>query len=186
MRSPVRLTFAIGIPVVLVMATAVAVLVWHLESDGSLPIKLPGDTPTWTTGGTADSIHGGQGPEFPDDLDGWQQQNEWTETTRAFGGQWTSVCGSAACADPYPATMNGCASQRFLVRWRSLNGVVLFAYGEVTGDVGTVVEKQLAKPAQQGWAELTGCSWPLWQYPPGHPSTLGDIAVSVQRWTPRP
>jgi hypothetical protein len=144
----------------------------------------PGTSSEWTSGPATTAIHAGEGPAFPDDLKGWQRQREWTETTRAFTDQWASVCGSDTCTNPYPATMNGCAQQKFLVRWRSLDDPVLFGYGEVTGDVGTVVEDHLSAAAAQGWAELSGCSWPLWQYSAGKPSTLGDVAVSVQQWTP--
>jgi len=166
---------AIGLPAILVAAAVVFAVVWQVTPG-------PGSTAGWTGGDATDVIHAGSGPNFPGELAGWQKQREWSETSRAFTGQWTSVCGSDVCDNPYPATMNGCAGQRFLVRWRSLGDPVQFAYGEVTGDVGTVVEKQLAKPADRGWAELSGCSWPLWQYSSGHPSTLGDIAVTVQQW----
>ena len=186
MPSPARLAVAVAVPVILVIAAATTVIAWGVHKKERLPINLPGVTATWSTGITSDTLHAGQGPAFPDKLDGWQQQRDWTEITRAFTGQWTSVCGSNTCNDPYPATMNGCANQRFLIRWRSLNDPVLFAYGEVTGDIGTIAEKQLTEPATQGWAELTGCSWPLWQYTDGHPSTLGDITVAVQQWTPTP
>ncbi len=170
------------------LATALVLVSAGCSGSGgaSRPAAAPSIAPTWNTVGTSNSMLAGQGPPFPADLNGWQRQREWTEITRAFTGQWTSVCGSDACPNPYPATMNGCADQRFLIRWRSLGDPVLFAYGDVSGTTNPIVEQQMSAPAQQGWAELTGCLWPLWQYQSGLPSTLGDIAVSVQHWTAAP
>ncbi|WP_157411647.1 hypothetical protein [Actinoplanes rectilineatus] len=196
MQPKVRHAFVTGTALGLVAATAFAAVVWHYRdsrpgpASSSVQSASAGPTssagPTWSDSGTTNLILSGQGPAFPQTLVGWELQHEWTETTRAFTGQWSSVCGSDACTNPYPATMNGCSNQRFLVRWRSLNDPVLFAYGEVTGSVDTVVEDRLNEAAQKGWAELAGCSWPLWQYPPGHPSTLGDVVVGVQHWAPIP
>jgi hypothetical protein len=182
MPTPGRIATTAAV-VAALAASIVSVVIWRSAHQEQLPMRIPGVSASWTNSGTDDTLHAGQGPEFPTKLVGWQLQAEWADGTRAFTGSWSSLCGEEACPHRYPATMNGCANQRFLIRWRSLGGPVLFAYGEVTGDVGTIADQQLAKPTDRGWAELTGCSWPLWQYvAQDNGSNLGDIAVAVQHW----
>src|SRR5690349_6484568 len=72
----------------------------------------------WSTAGTTNTIHTGPGPAFPATLPGWQLADEWTDGARVFA-DWVSLCTGGTCPHPYPATMNGCANQRFLIRWRT-------------------------------------------------------------------
>lgn len=128
-------------------------------------------------------IGSGSTVDLPDRFPGWVLDKQWSTLVRAFTDSWTSVS-IADRLDLYPASMSGCASHRFLVRWRSITEVpVRFAVGVLTGDVGTIVEEELVEPTVEGWAQLHGCDWPLWQYvqqPSG--SNLGDVAVELQHW----
>jgi hypothetical protein len=142
------------------------------------------DVLLWNRANVGNLIHAGQGPDFPLVLPGWRLRKEWDDHLRAFRNEWRSLRPNDP-DNPYPATMNGCGNQRFLIRWRSISGVpVRFGCGTVAGDIGTIVEDELPVPAERGWAELHGCGWPLWQYIEqdggGH---LGDIAVALQQWT---
>lgn len=127
--------------------------------------------------------HAGQGPAFPAELTGWKAGDEWDGGLRA-SGDWVSLCSGDQCGDmSYPATMNGCANQRFLLRWRTNDGApVHFGYGTVAADIGTLVEGQLPQPASIGWAELHGCGWPLWRTTGSN--SLSDVTVAVQVWYP--
>ncbi|MEU4426192.1 hypothetical protein AB0F81_36695 [Actinoplanes sp. NPDC024001] len=148
----------------------------------SVVSAIPGLGPSWTDEASTNTLHSGQGPDFPDTLAGWQLADQWADQTRVFG-EWTSLCAGDDCAHSYPATMNGCANQRFLLRWRSNGGEKLtFAHGTMAGDIGTLAEEQLTEPVSIGWAELHGCGWPLWKH--SDPNGVTDVTVSVQQWTP--
>lgn len=141
------------------------------------------DTLLWNGANKCNSIHAEQGPDFPTVLQGWRLRREWEAHLRVFCGEWRSLSPDDP-DDPYPATMNGCANQRFLIRWRSIGGApVRFGCGTVAGNIGTIVENELSAPAVCGWAELHGCGWPLWQFvEQKNGGNLGDIAVAVQSW----
>jgi hypothetical protein len=139
----------------------------------------------WSPSNNGNEIYGGHLPMFPDVLPGWRLEREWRRTVRAFTDSWTSLrTADDQFFHEYPATMNGCGNHRFRIRWRSIGGEpVRFACGTIAGGIGTIVEKELANPEVQGWAQLHGCGWPLWRYiTQDNGSNLGDIAVEVQHW----
>lgn len=132
----------------------------------------------------------GDGPEgaeggapaaaFPQSLDQWRLNQAWTDTPRAFlGDEWTAVVG--ADRDRFPATMNGCDQQRFLVRWRAVND---------TAEVEARWQQQdvvFGEPvvANEGWFDLDGCSAPEFRLRSTQDeSTLTDVTVEVQQWVP--
>ncbi|GIE25971.1 hypothetical protein Ahu01nite_090730 [Winogradskya humida] len=139
--------------------------------------------PTWGADGTGNHIHAATGPAFPARLAGWRLAGEWHDSVRV-SGTWTSLCGDPVCEPRFPATMNGCGNQRFLLRWRTVgNTTVDFGDGTVAADIGTLADEQLAEPTNTGWAELHGCGWPLWRTHDA-PNNLVDIAVTLQQWVP--
>ncbi|MFF2026884.1 protein kinase domain-containing protein [Rhodococcus koreensis] len=120
-------------------------------------------------------------PEFPQSLPQWTLKTSWTLTTRAFQDSWSKAPGPGQSR--FPATMNGCANQRFLVRWRAVN------------PNATVVATHLNaadKPTDQvtgnaGWMDLSGCYTPAFQFSASADrSTLTDVTIAVQQWVPAP
>lgn len=53
-------------------------------------------------------------PDFPSALEGWRLVDSWSVMPRAFIGMWSDLPGPNF--KTFPATMNGCDSQLFLVR----------------------------------------------------------------------
>ena len=123
-----------------------------------------------------------EAPDFPLELDHWTLQSEWSTLPRAFTDQWSLAAGPSY--DEFPATMNGCNDQRFLVRWRVVDeGVdVRAAMVDTVGGVW----KQTSGHA--GWMDLDGCYTPGFQLvgPTDAGSTLVDVAVEVQQYWPAP
>ncbi|MFV0458169.1 MAG: hypothetical protein ACK5MT_05290 [Actinomycetales bacterium] len=79
--------------------------------------------------------------------------------------------------------MNGCDTQRFLVRWRVVSGCLVEARWNRSDVVfGPVVI------AAGGWLDLDGCAGPEFHLSnvPGDGSTLADVTVEVQQWIPAP
>ena len=121
-------------------------------------------------------------PEFPATLPMWEMDSNWADTPRAFTGTaWTAVSGPNG--EAFPSTMNGCDNQRFLVRWRAVNSTAQVAarWGQSGVNFGQPIL------ANAGWLDLDGCARPEFQLQadPGG-STLTDVTVRVQRWTPAP
>ncbi|WP_157519466.1 hypothetical protein [Modestobacter sp. Leaf380] len=125
----------------------------------------------------------GDPPEFPRDLDGWALQNTWSVLPRAFEGQdWTLVPG--ADYDTFPSTMNGCDTQRFLVRWRVLADDVEVEAGllDAIGDGGSSLS------GSNGYMSFDGCLTPAFRLPETNSeySTLTDVTTEVQQYYPAP
>ncbi|MEV4351704.1 hypothetical protein AB0J83_45175 [Actinoplanes sp. NPDC049596] len=167
----------------ILLAAVTIIVTWLLRdtitaAEKAVPASPPPGPPTApTTSCTPDR------PRLPRHPDRLATGSEWTETTHVFGDR-TSLCNTATCPHPYLATMNGCANQRFLIRWRSTDAQqkVTFAHGTVAGDIGTIAEKQFTQPTDTGWAEPNCCGWPLWKTL--GPNAIADVAVSIQQWTP--
>lgn len=127
--------------------------------------------------------HQGEAPSpvFPSTLKGWRRVDTWSQMPRAFTGSWTDVAGPDY--GTFPATMNGCDDQLFLVRWRSIaEGAPVQAswtHGPLRGDELTT---------DAGWMSVDGCQTP--QFRVAHSfsggSNLTDVTVDVQAWTPAP
>lgn len=169
------------VPAVIALLTAAAC------TGPTPPSTTPSPSPAQTWAAENIEIHSGKGPVFPTALDGWKLEREFDTMVRAFTDRWVSLCGKEVCEPRYPATMNGCADQYFLVRWRSINQVpIRFGWALSNPEVEPLpLEQELSQPAVAGWASLYGCGWPVWQYveqPNG--GTLGDVAVAVQVWVP--
>ena len=115
-------------------------------------------------------------------MDHWTLQEQWSTQPWAFTDQWITAAGPDY--GEFPATMNGCDNQRFLVRWRVLTeGVdVRAAMVDTIGGVW----KQTSGHA--GWMDLDGCYAPGFQLagPTDHGSTLVDVGVEVQQYWPAP
>ncbi len=122
-------------------------------------------------------------PEFPTSLAGWEMAGAWSDMPRVFSGEsWTAIGGPGG--EQFPSTMNGCDSQRFLVRWRSVSSDTDVAARWNQSDVkfGT------STVGEGGWFDLDGCARPEVRHANAKPggSTLTDVAVRVQRWIPAP
>jgi len=123
----------------------------------------------------------GAGPQFPETLDGWRLVRKWNVLERAFDHTWTD--GSGPEYTPFPATMNGCATSLFLVRWRAVDD----SSTVVSGWTQSGQLPQRLAPAAAGWMVLDGCQTPRWRLddaPNG--GTLTDLTVDVQEWAPAP
>lgn len=129
-------------------------------------------------------------PQFPATLDGWRMSNKWSDRPRAFGGPGAGGDPSAGTrlAGPgnkkFPATMNGCNNQRFLVRWRAVNdGALIDAYW-----LDAVGRPRQIVTATAGWMAVGGCETPTFHYSDQNtgPGNLSDVAVDVQQWLPAP
>jgi len=123
-------------------------------------------------------------PAFPPALPGWQLTAVWTQTTRAFTGQWQPVAGPRGEQD-YPATMNGCSQQRFLLRYRVLDENTTVTPGWTAPPASTQgAPEQALTPAHSGWLALDGCQVPMFTFGvTDNSATLVDVAVEVQRYT---
>lgn len=154
----------------------------------TVTVTVTGSTPSasarmlWSDSAT--EIHIGPPPGFPDALTGWRLGPTWTDQPRAFDEGWTSASGPEH--SDFPATMNGCDLQRFLVRWRVIPDNTTVRVGlqhstapdEITGDV---------VHGQAGWMSLDGCQVPRFQLERSeHGSTLADVAVDVIELEPSP
>lgn len=116
-------------------------------------------------------------PTFPISLAGWRLSDSWSELPRVFSdGGWTDLSGPGE-AD-FPSTMNGCADQRFLIRWRAVDSTAKLEAGIAGG--GSVT-------ANAGWMGIDGCEMPRIQvvsFDDG--ASLTDVTIDVQRWVPAP
>ncbi len=121
-------------------------------------------------------------PAFPTALPGWQLHNTWTVMPRAFTGQQT--LGSGPNYSSFPSTMNGCDSQRFLVRWRAINNTAQVD-ASVVDAANSVVQKVTANA---GWMDFDGCRTPSFSLPRNATdgSTLTDVTVTVEQLYPGP
>ncbi|MCK0517646.1 hypothetical protein [Williamsia sp. DF01-3] len=183
----------IGAVIVLIVGALIAVSFVIADNDGEIasgadnpatanPLPrdpLPGRA--WAESQQVDLIETGDPPEFPTRLEQWALQQTWDATPRAFKGQETAVPGPGFTK--FPATMNGCDNQRFLVRWRVLNpdATVVASLADVNG---TVVNNATGSA---GRMDLDGCLTPQFEFAEsGDASNLTDITVAVQQWSPSP
>ena len=133
-------------------------------------------------------------PEFPKTMVGWSLDTSWSDLPRAFAGTtWTALSGPAG-AD-FPFTLNGCDSQRFLVRWRGVTADAQIAAR--WGQGAAKFDKSVAADATNfgtpvvahaGWLDINGCYLPEFklQVATSKGATLSDVTVRVQRWVPAP
>jgi hypothetical protein len=137
----------------------------------------PFSDPWWSH--AVDSLGVGDPPAFPDTVERWSYDAGCSDMTRAFVGEnWTAASGPNY--DVFPATMNGCDSQRFLVRWRSAGVAVQAAAVDAIGSA----YKQVS--GESGWMDLSGCYTPAFRLaePTESGSTLVDVVVEVQQYRP--
>ncbi|MFZ2530091.1 MAG: hypothetical protein WAX14_20945 [Rhodococcus sp. (in: high G+C Gram-positive bacteria)] len=83
---------------------------------------------------------------------------------------------------PYTAPQNHCGNGRVLVRWRALNpnATVIAHNGSPREDPELVV-------ANAGWMDLDACHVPTFQFSSStDASTLTDVTVAIQQWSPAP
>jgi hypothetical protein len=119
-------------------------------------------------------------PPFPSELSGyrfeagkdfWGRPISEKGTIRVFqGGGWQGL-------HKFPATMNGCSSGVFMIRWRSADTEtpVESSLGSYRGDV----RKEDSKPAEGfGYMSGTNCDQPMFKFPDG-PNHLGATRVDV-------
>lgn len=129
-----------------------------------------------------DSVNAGGGsplPEFPKTLEGFRLGSAWNVMPRAFEGQKTSAPGPDYGG--FPATMNGCDDQRFLIRWRAVNDSAEIM-ASWSGDVASGLS-----PSSAGWLALDGCETPQFELAgSADGSTLSDVSIDVQQWVPAP
>jgi hypothetical protein len=81
-------------------------------------------------------------PAWPEHFNGYRFLREETGGVRVFGGQ------KPATVADFPATMNGCAHQRFFIRWRTLGGHSVAASLVSVPDLITV---ETAAYGSSGW-----------------------------------
>lgn len=133
-------------------------------------------------------------PKFVEEIDGWRLKDHWEGMVRTFDERWSAASGAGSDGDyGFPATMNGCDNQMFLVRWRAIgsgagsvtagwtNGAFVGAspleVSQVDGDKVT---------GSSGWMSLDGCEIPVFTYKPATSAdgSIRDVAYSVQQWWP--
>jgi hypothetical protein len=92
----------------------------------------------------------------------------------------------------FPSTMNGCGDQRFLVRWRAVNGTAQVAARwveseEARGEPGITGTAGPQVIANAGWIEIDGCQTPQFRLVSDSDGlTLTDVTVAVQQLVPAP
>jgi serine/threonine protein kinase len=115
-------------------------------------------------------------PPFPDEVTGYSLSDENRDTVRVFTGEkeWQTL-------QDFPATMNGCAEQRFYVRWRSLDPSAEVEATWLSDDGSVVLSKVVRGSA--GWQSSFGCGQPAFRLHKSRGgSALTDVVVDVQRW----
>ncbi|MFD6677315.1 hypothetical protein ACFWDA_23500 [Rhodococcus zopfii] len=121
-------------------------------------------------------------PEFPTSLPQWTMTRSWTVLPRYFDDSpWTEAPGPDYGA--FPATMNGCDSSRFLVRWRAVNDTsrLVATYVDAVGTPGMQVT------GNAGWMDLDQCHTPAFRLLGATDgSTLTDVTIAVQQYMPAP
>lgn len=121
-------------------------------------------------------------PEFPTSLPRWTSTRSWTVLPRYFtDSPWAKAPGPDYAA--FPATMNGCDSSRFLVRWRAVNdnSQLVATYVDAVGTPGMQVT------GNAGWMDLDQCHTPAFQLlENADGSTLTDVTITVQQYMPAP
>lgn len=123
----------------------------------------------------------GEPPPFPVTVPGYTLSGAVTrETVRVFEDNDYSEL------TDFPYTMNGCAQQRFYVRWRSLNPNAVALAAEVYNDNGDFIVDSKVASGRVGWMSSYGCTEPGFKFRSSTDgSTLFDIVVEYQRWEPK-
>lgn len=121
-------------------------------------------------------------PEFPASLPQWTSTRSWTVLPRYFTDfPWAKAPGPDYVT--FPATMNGCDSSRFLVRWRAVNNnsQLVATYLDAAGTPGMQVT------GNAGWMDLDQCHTPAFQLlDNADGSNLTDVTITVQQYIPAP
>ncbi|MEU7612328.1 hypothetical protein [Micromonospora sp. NPDC049204] len=113
-------------------------------------------------------------PAWPDHFEGYRFLREESGSVRVFAGQ------GLATVVGFPATMNGCAHQRFFIRWRTLGGQSVAASLVSVPDLITV---ETAAYGPGGWMSSHGCGQPAWELVQDDGS-LVDVHIAWQVWVP--
>jgi hypothetical protein len=134
-------------------------------------------SPGWPETVEVNNVGVGEISAFPPSLRGWTLRDAWSTLPRAFTNQLTEVSGPNY--ESFPATMNGCDQQRFLVRWRVVSeGIDVHALAVDT--VGGVVA---VADGRSGWMDLDGCHIPAFEFAGSSlGSNLTDVTVEVQHY----
>lgn len=112
-------------------------------------------------------------PSWPVSYPGYRYDSEGSTSVRIFGGQGPAV------VDGFPATMNGCAHQRFFVRWRTLGEEQVRVQVVASPDLIPIAE---VAEGSAGWIASHGCGQPSWTI--AAESQIVDVHVRWQRWVP--
>lgn len=116
----------------------------------------------------------GKPPPFPTSVPGYRKHDQFTVTHRAFEHQQFQPVHNIS------ATMNGCAQQRFYVRWRTLSGGAVQP-GYVPVPMTRVWMK--GTPGATGWMAGDGCHHPAFNnVRPEGSDIFDDVIVEVQVW----
>ncbi len=110
---------------------------------------------------------------FPDSLPGWTMTTNWQAGPRAFPNSWTPPAGPDG--GRFPSTMNGCDTQRFLVRWHVQGAQVKAVWADAAGDRHDQVT------GSNGWFDLDSCGYPEFQALAGG-GGIADVSVDVQQY----
>jgi hypothetical protein len=117
--------------------------------------------------------------------DFWDHAFSTKGTIRIFeGGGWTGIT-------DFPATMNGCSSGIFMIRWRSANPDVRIAsvLSSSIGDGQPYRDSGRAKTAAFGYMGGINCEQPMFKFVGtlnGNESSLVDIYYELKFWQAAP
>ncbi|GGS58110.1 hypothetical protein GCM10010171_61500 [Actinokineospora fastidiosa] len=119
---------------------------------------------------------GGTPPVFPLAITGYSLAQEWRDTLRTFEGdtEWSILY-------EFPASMNGCAHRRIVIRWRAAYSGATIKSALLSYDASVVFEGP--ESGVSGWMASYGCAQPGFQLEslPGE-GNLVDVVVEVQVW----
>lgn len=157
-----------------IMAIAGPALTWLWRR--SRQLADPGQSPWGSSlASTINEVSVSSGtPEWPQTFTGYRFDREGSAGLRLFSGKDITVI------TDFPATMNGCAHQRFFIRWRSLGDRSVEASLVSTPDLITVHE---AVTGSSGWMASHGCGQPAWKFLEDE-NSMADIQVNWQVWVP--
>ena len=113
-----------------------------------------------------------------DNKDFWDHSFACKGSIRVFAGNgWTGI-------PNFPATMNGCSSGVFMIRWRSTSRDIRVesTFGYFDLKVGPAVKP---KVGMFGYMYGTNCEQPMFKFsgtPNGNESTLADLYYELRFW----
>ena len=122
-------------------------------------------------------------PLMPSVLAGWTHENDLVaESMTVVGGGPTLIAG-------FPESQNDCGTRQFTVRWRSVEGPVLFGVAQFTTaglDPPTPSSSRAALDTA-GLVTMSGCESPVWFGDPGQPANvLTHVVAEYQAWDAAP